>query len=220
MARTSTRTAEIETTHKLRAWRNARGLTLETLADKIGMSHQNLGKIERGKVPLGEEHHIPLARALDIEAADLFRLPTESASEPLARVVGRVGADAEGSVIQTETQEHGDRAPIPPGGTSASVAVEVRGDSMRGYADDGSLVYFEYQQTPPNDSMIGRVVVAETEDGRVLLKRLQRGKDRGRYDLESIVGDPIQNVRLRWAASPTAIIPPEHAQKIILRRGE
>jgi hypothetical protein len=34
------------------------------------------------------------------------------------------------------------------------------------------------------------------------------------------VGPPIEDVRLRWAAEPTAIIPPKQARRIIRRAGE
>lgn len=40
--------------HFLRQWRKFRGYTLEQAAERVGMSHQNLGKIERGKVPYNE----------------------------------------------------------------------------------------------------------------------------------------------------------------------
>lgn len=51
--------------HFLRAWRKFRGYTLERVAEHVGMTHQNLGKIERGQVPFNE----PL---LDI-LADYYR---------------------------------------------------------------------------------------------------------------------------------------------------
>lgn len=51
--------------HFLREWRKFRGYTLEAVADRVGMSHQNLGKIERGKVPYNET-------LLDI-LADIYR---------------------------------------------------------------------------------------------------------------------------------------------------
>jgi transcriptional regulator with XRE-family HTH domain len=40
--------------HFFRQWRKFRGYTLEQAAERIGMSHQNLGKIERGRVPYNE----------------------------------------------------------------------------------------------------------------------------------------------------------------------
>lgn len=51
--------------HYLRQWRKFRGYTLEQVAERIGMTHQNLGKIERGKVPYNET-------LLDI-LADIYR---------------------------------------------------------------------------------------------------------------------------------------------------
>lgn len=41
--------------HFLRAWRKHRGKTLEWVAEHIHMSHQNLGKIERGQVPANDD---------------------------------------------------------------------------------------------------------------------------------------------------------------------
>lgn len=51
--------------HFLREWRKFRGYTLEHVAERVGMTHQNLGKIERGKVPYNEV-------LLDI-LADIYR---------------------------------------------------------------------------------------------------------------------------------------------------
>lgn len=51
--------------HFLRQWRKFRGYTLEHVAERVGMTHQNLGKIERGMVPYNE----PLLDAL----AEIYR---------------------------------------------------------------------------------------------------------------------------------------------------
>lgn len=139
---------------------------------------------------------------------------------PLVRIIGRVGANADDEIVMTSAHEAFDFTLPPPGGTSDSVALEVHGHSMRGFADDGALIYFEIQRTPPTADMLGHVSIVETEDGRVLLKRLLRGSGPGLYDLESSNGPTITDVRLRWAAEPTAIVPPKHAQKIIRRHGE
>lgn len=138
----------------------------------------------------------------------------------LVPIIGRVGADNEGSVIYSTGQETGDMAPPPPGGSADSVALEVCGHSMRGWADDGSLIYFESQRTPPTPDMLGVPCIVETEDGRVLLKRLLRGSRLGVYDLESLNGPTLEDVALVWAAEITAIIPPKQARRIIRRAGE
>lgn len=195
-------------------------MTLEQLAEAIGMSHQNLGKIERGMVPLGGEHHAPLARALRIEPADLFRSPDERRREVMVRIIGLIGADTGGEIVYTTGQESWDMAPVPPGGTTDSVALEVKGHSMRAIAEDGSLIYFENQHTPPTPDMIGYPCVVETEDGRVLFKRLLKGSAPDLYDLESYNGPTLSDVRLVWAAEPTAIIPAKQARRVIRRAGE
>lgn len=58
--------------HFIRAWRRHRGYTLEQLAGRIGMSHQNLGKIERFKVPYSQELLEALADNLRCAPADLI----------------------------------------------------------------------------------------------------------------------------------------------------
>jgi transcriptional regulator with XRE-family HTH domain len=219
MARTS-RSSALETTHHLRAWRKHRGVTLERLAEAINMTHQNLGKIERGMVPLGEEHLGPLARALGIEPPDLFRDPTTATTEKLVPVIGRVGADNEGTVIYGHADDTGDLVPIPPGGTVKAVALKVVGHSMGDWAPDGSLIYFERQELPPSADLLDQPCVVQTEDDNVLLKRLQRGSRPGRYDLESIVGPTLRDVRLKWAAEVTANIPPRQARRIIRHTSE
>lgn len=59
-------------THYIRAWRKHRGYSLERLAEMVGMSHQNLGKIERGKVPFNETLLDLLADALQTDRASLL----------------------------------------------------------------------------------------------------------------------------------------------------
>ena len=133
----------------------------------------------------------------------------------LVPIIGRVGADSEGVVLFATGQEAGDLAPLPPGGTNRAVALRIVGHSMRGVADDGGLIYFEDQRTPPTPDMLGHVVVVETDADEVLVKRLLRGSKAGRYDLESVVGPTKENCKIRWAAHITAIIPPHQARRII-----
>lgn len=126
-----------------------------------------------------------------------------------------IGADPEGVVLFASGQAAGDLVPIPPGGADQAVALLIAGDSMRGLADDGGLIYFEDQRTPPTPDMLGHLVVVETDKDEVLVKRLLRGSKANLFDLESIVGETRRDCRLRWAAHITAIIPPYQARRII-----
>lgn len=140
--------------------------------------------------------------------------------EGLVRIIGRVGADATGFVIMTTAHESWDMAPPPPGATSKAVALDVRGDSMHTFAENGALIYFEDQRAPLDPELIGVPCVVETEDGRVLVKRPKRGSQPGLYDLESDFGPVIRDVRLSWAAEIIAVVPPRQARRIIVRASD
>lgn len=157
---------------------------------------------------------IALAPVLGVTAAWL--LEGSEADAPLARIIGTLEADGE---LAVKFRGDGDTAPIPPGGTPRSVAVEVRGHALRAIAEDGSLIYFEDNRAPPMPESLGYYCLVGLEDGRVLFKRLLRGSQPGVYLLESQVGPPMEEVRVAWAAEPTAIIPARHAQRIIRRTG-
>lgn len=145
--------------------------------------------------------------------------PRPAVVERMAPIIGRVGADPEGVVLLAMGQDSGDLAPIPPGGSHKAVALRVVGHSMRGIVDDGGLIYFEDQRTPPTPDMLGHVVVVETDTDEVLVKRLLRGSKARRYDLESVAGPTRHDCKIRWAAHITAIIPPYQARRIIRLHG-
>lgn len=191
-------------------------------AARFGWNENTYKSNENGNAPFSFRKAKEYAEAFGVRAEWLYDEtgPAHAGAEGLVRIIGRVGADAEGAVIQTDGQEGFDMVPIPPGGTQAAVALEVVGHSMRTVAEDGSLIYFEDQRNPPTPDMLGYYCIVETEDGRVLFKRLLRGSEPNLYVLESQSGPPIEDVRLRWAAEPTAIIPPKQARRIIRRAGE
>lgn len=194
-----------------REWMERNELSVADIHAAAGVPKTTLYSYLDGKSnSLSSTTQDKLARAYETTAAEIF-------SPQLVPLIGYVAADAEGQVVLTEGDARTDFVLKPPGGTSQSVALEVRGFSMRGFADDGSLVYFEQQRNPPTPDMLGDIVVVETLDGRILVKRLLRGSEPGLYDLESINGPVISDCRIRWAAFPTAIVPKRHAQKIIRR---
>lgn len=178
---------------------------------------------ENGNAPFSFPRAREYASIYDVRAEWLYDgagpMKGEGA-QGMCRIIGSVGANPDGTVILSLADERYDMAPAPPGAGETVVALEVEGHSMRGFADDGSLIYFEDQRTPPSEDMLGHVVVLETEDGQVLVKRLLRGDKKGRFDLESIVGPTLENQRLRWAAFPSAIVPPYYARRLIKRSSE
>lgn len=204
---------------RLREARVARGFdTAAAAADAFGWNRNTYASNENGNAPFSYRKAKEYAVAFGVRPEWLYDAagPMRPSVEPgFVPVIGRVGANPEGLILFATGQEPGDLAPIPPGGTEKAAAVRVVGHSMHGFADDGALIYFEDQRTPPTPDMLGHVVVVETESDEVLVKRLLRGSRAGVYDLESIAGPTRRDARLRWAAHITAIIPPFQARRII-----
>ncbi|MET3528013.1 XRE family transcriptional regulator [Phenylobacterium koreense] len=178
---------------------------------------------ENGNAPFSYSRAKAYAEAFGVRHEWLYEgeSPTGSdVAEPrrdarFVPVIGKVGADPEGAVLFATGQGTGDLVPLPPGGTERAVALQVVGHSMPGLADNGGLIYFEDQRTPPTPDMLGQVVVVETDTDEVLVKRLLRGSRSKLYDLESVNGPTRRDCKLRWAAHITAIIPPHQARKIL-----
>jgi transcriptional regulator with XRE-family HTH domain len=203
---------------RLRQARIAKGFeTAAAAADAFGWNRNTYASNENGNAPFSYRRAKDYAQAFGVRPEWLYDAvgPMAAAAEPgYVPIVGRVGANPDGTVLFATGQEPGDFAPIPPGGTDKAAALLVVGHSMRGVADDGALIYFEDRSAPTPD-MLGHVVVVETDTDEVLVKRLLRGSRSGLYDLESIAGPTRRDARLRWAAHITAIIPPFQARRII-----
>lgn len=57
---------------KIRQLRTLSGLSQENVAEEIGMTHGNYGKIERGEIDISSTHLIQLAKTLKVSVGDLF----------------------------------------------------------------------------------------------------------------------------------------------------
>ncbi|MEO8113601.1 MAG: S24 family peptidase [Phenylobacterium sp.] len=208
-----------ERCQRLREARITKGFeTAAAAADEFGWSRNTYASNENGNAPFSYRRAKEYAAAFGVRPEWLY--DASGSMRPVAeagfvQIIGRVGANPEGAVLFATGQEAGDLAPIPPGGSDKAVALRVVGHSMSGVADDGALIYFEDQRTPPTPDMLGQVVVVETDADEVLVKRLLRGSSPGRFDLESVAGPTRRDARLRWAAHITAIIPPYQARRII-----
>jgi transcriptional regulator with XRE-family HTH domain len=192
--------------------------TAAAAAEAFGWNRNTYASNENGNAPFSYRKAKDYAAAFGVSAEWLYDAAGPVRASALAGyvpILGRVGANPEGVVLFATGQDAGDLAPIPPGGTEKAAALRVVGHSMRGLADDGALIYFEDQRTPPTPDMLGHVVVVEIDTDEVLVKRLLRGSRSGLYDLESVAGPTRQDARLRWAAHITAIIPPFQARRII-----
>lgn len=203
--------------HRLRQARQLSGYrTAASAAEAFGWKRFTYSSNENGNAPFSYRRAKAYAEAFGVRVEWLY--DADGPMSPLlglTRIVGRVGASPDGSVLFAQGQSGDELVPLPPGASDKAVALLVVGQSMPGLADDGALIYFEDQRTPPSVDMLGHIVVAELDTDEVLVKRLLRGSRAGRYNLESFVGDTRENVKIRWAAHVTAIIPPFQARRII-----
>jgi transcriptional regulator with XRE-family HTH domain len=82
---------------KIRQIRVLRGLSQENVAEEIGMSHGNFGKIERGEIEVNSSKLIEIARVLKVSPADFF----EDRTRPLVKEVRQEYGFATREELQT-----------------------------------------------------------------------------------------------------------------------
>lgn len=77
MAKVKSRLKDKSPRHYIKQWRKHRGLTLERLAERIGVTNSALSQLERGKVNYTQPMLEILAEALNCRPADLVGRPPE-----------------------------------------------------------------------------------------------------------------------------------------------
>lgn len=173
------------------------------LARRIGVTQPTISRWISGKQKPDADQRATIARlagalgVIDgVDNGELSGIP----------LIGYVGAGGEAQFAEGQGP-FGEVAMPPVGEKKSMVAVEVRGDSMIGVADDGWLIYYHDRRDPPTDDLLGKLCVVGLGDGRVLIKKLQRGRGPGLYDLYSVLGAPLIDQAVDWAARVTCIVP-------------
>lgn len=118
-------------------------------------------------------------------------------SPALCRVVGYVGA-GDAAHYYAVNQGDMDEEPAPDGATKDTVAVEIKGNSLGPFFDK-ALAFYDNVQRPVTADLVGRLCIVGLEDGRILIKKLRRGKGE-LFTLISQTEEPIRDVALEWAA--------------------
>lgn len=155
--------------------------------------------------------HTLAALAPVLETTQSWLLEGDAVNDTRAAVVPLIGfVGAGGEAIFSNGQGPFGDVDAPPRFTHKTVAVEVRGDSMPGVAENGWILYYDDVREPVDESLVGRKapVVVGLDNGRVLVKRLRAGTKPGYYLLLSTgTEDPIVDARVTWAARITWIKP-------------
>lgn len=114
---------------------------------------------------------------------------------PLMGIVG-----AGGHIMPADDSPNGlEQVDAPPEMGPATVAVQVKGDSMYPAFDDGDLIYYDQIQAMP-EILPNKACIAQLADGRCMLKLVRKGSRKGLYTLHSHNAPPIEDVRLEWVA--------------------
>jgi hypothetical protein len=121
-------------------------------------------------------------------------------------LVGYVGAGAETHFFNDDGPL--DEVAAPIGSTEKTVAVEIRGDSLGSFFDRW-LVFYDDVHRPISmtSDLVNKLCVVGLEDGRILIKKIQRSKAKGFFHLLSQTEPPILDVRIEWAAKVKHMVP-------------
>lgn len=196
---------------RIRELRQERGWTLDELASAAGISRALLNQFELGDRRPNTLRLEQIARALGVRVSDLIE--NETVTIP---ILGRVGAGAEVWVEGQEAPIGEVALPEQLRGRDEIAAVLVEGDSMEPLIPAGSVLFYRRHgaEGVPSEAM-GRVCVAEDEEGRVWVKQVKQGTEPGLHHLLAVNErrDTSQfDVRLRWAAPILMWLPPELVQ--------
>lgn len=202
----------------------ARGRNATEVSVAIGAAQDFIRNIFR-KEAEGKQHHprsdklAALARELGvdqewllegdagghIESADVAHNLADHSRHRTVALVGYVGAGAEAHFYAI-SQGDLDRVPAPMDVTPTTVAVEIRGPSI-GEMFDRWLVYYDDVRSPITQDLIGKLCVVGLSDSRILVKKIRRSKQQGRFDLLSENEAPIEAVTIEWAAKVKQMAP-------------
>jgi transcriptional regulator with XRE-family HTH domain len=187
--------------NRIRQLREGVGLSQADLAQAIGTSQPQILRLEKSRRKLTREWAERLAPHLGVSAAILMF------DEDPVPVVGYVRAGNE-AIIADGDAGHLGLVDRPIGAPKTTVAVEVRGNSMAGTAEDGWLIYYDHRHDPPPERINQRALyVAGLSDGRVVVKKLRNGSRPGLYHLISSSAEPEIDVPVEWVAKVEWIKP-------------
>ena len=181
--------------NRIREWREKRELSLDDLADSIGISTGYLSRMETGGRNVSLKYLPKLASALGVKETDLVN----SRGARTVPLMGYAAAGGDSVVYYSDAQGPFDEVEAPEGATQHTVAVQVRGTSL-GRLFDGWIAFYDDVRDPPEGALLNRVCVCGLADGRVMIKKLRPGSAKGLYHLESETEPTMFDVPVDWAA--------------------
>jgi len=174
------------------------GTSINALAKKSGLAENTIRKFVT--TPGATMTHDTLKKLADGAGVPLQALVGLRGPQK-ATLVGKVGA---GAVVQifpgAVEQGIAEEIDIPIGMDldGPVEALEIEGDSMRPFESGWKVFYRPGNARHPSE-LLGQLCVVRLKDGTMLLKKLHRGYEPGRYNLVSWNADPIEDVEIEAA---------------------
>ncbi|WP_262048632.1 XRE family transcriptional regulator [Bradyrhizobium sp. Bra78] len=187
--------------------------TVKAAADALGVKEVTYAQHENGIRGFRREAADQYARKFHVSLEWLLTGKGQKERRPIkvppgqqrhVSLVGYVGAGAETHFFANDAPL--DEVRAPDGTNDETVAVEIRGESLGSFFDRW-LVFYDDVRRPVTSDLINRLCVVGIEDGRILIKKIQRSKARGFYHLLSQTEPPILDVRIEWAAAVKSMVP-------------
>ncbi len=195
-------------TNYIRLHRERRNWTREQLAYRAKTSVSQITKLERGERKLTTDWINRLAEALEVNPIALI-------SAWSTEVIGQVQDD--GAVVYKErgAQPTLEEIPSPTHAAATTMALEVNGDVLAGFAESGSYVFFDWEKPELKTDVLGKMCVVWCKDGRILVRRVFPGSSENRWTLMTSTGRPEYDVdlgqvlKISWIFLP----PPQNGDK-------
>lgn len=182
----------------LQKYRKSVGLSQAKLGELVGTSQQQIGKLEKGERPITREWARKLAVHLRVTENDLE--PVEGGGE--VPIVGYVGAGEAIHFYDDHAKGDGlDMIDAPPG-VYEGCALKVRGQSMAPRYFDGEIVFYSRTKGYEVRNCLNRDCVIRLNDGRTLLKRVEKGSSPRVFNLRSYnpASPTLVNQEPEWMA--------------------
>lgn len=177
----------------IRAVRKSRGLTMQELADKVGVHFTTIAKLERSQRKLSAEMVHDIAVALNVEPSALLNERPERVSVRTIPIVGRISAS--GWKATTEDVIGHMAAPVS---APRAFALQPDGDSMdRVVGQDGMII------VDPDQQMLhdGKLYAILNEEGEATFKQYRANPPR----LEPLSNNP-EHKAIPLGASPFTVV--------------
>ena len=184
---------------RLRALRQTRGVSQVELARRIGRHQTVIGPYERDEYEPSREVVEKLAVVLETSPEYLYfgRSPRQTAIAVAGKVggAGLLEPDAGAGLVSLRD--------------SQLVGYRLLDDSMAPVFRPGQLLLALGTAVDEPAALLGRDVLAELDDGRLLLRRLMPGVTPGRFDLAAYNAPPLPSVSISAARVVVGALSPE-----------